>query len=109
MTKERRVHKLWNRLSFYHVYHSSTILPPAFPIPLATVALISLPLSRLQEVRAAKGRTHFAQSADAFGAKRLRHQTRGRAGYSSEARIRKGGKDARHCKAMTACPTGAVG
>ena len=30
---------------FYHVYHSSTILPPAFPIP--------------------------------FGAKRLRHQTRG--------------------------------
>ncbi len=77
MTKERRFHKLWNRLSFYHVYHSSTILPPAFPIP--------------------------------FGAKRLRHQTRVRAGYSSEARIRKGGKDARHCKAMTACPTGAVG
>ena len=31
MTKERRFHKLWNRLSFYHVYHSSTILPPAFP------------------------------------------------------------------------------
>ena len=45
MTKERRFHKLWKRLSFYHVYHSSTILPPAFLIP--------------------------------FGAKRLRHQTRG--------------------------------